>query len=48
MWGSDWPVVNLSGSYARWFAATVALLAGRTPDERAWVMGGTARRFYGL
>ena len=48
MWGSDWPVVNLSGSYARWFAATVALLAGRTPDERAWVMGGTARRFYGF
>jgi L-fuconolactonase len=48
MWGSDWPVVNLSGSHARWFAATVALLAKRTPDERAWVMGNTARKFYGL
>jgi L-fuconolactonase len=48
MWGSDWPVVNRSGSYARWFAASVALLAGRAPEEREWVMGGTARRFYGF
>jgi L-fuconolactonase len=48
MWGSDWPVVNLGGSYQRWFAATVALMAGLTPQERAAIMGGTARRFYGL
>lgn len=48
MWGSDWPVVNLSGSYQRWFAATVALMAGLTPQERAAIMGGTARKFYGL
>jgi L-fuconolactonase len=48
MWGSDWPVVNLGGSYQRWYAATVALMAGLTPQERAAIMGGTARRFYGL
>jgi len=48
MWGSDWPVVNLGGSYQRWFAATVALMARLTPQERAAIMGGTARRFYGL
>jgi len=48
MWGSDWPVVNLAGSYQRWFAASVALMAGLTPDERAAIMGGTARKFYGL
>jgi L-fuconolactonase len=48
LWGSDWPVVNLSGSYQRWFAATRALLAGLTPQERAAIMGGTARKFYGL
>jgi L-fuconolactonase len=48
MWGSDWPVVNLAGSHARWFAATVELLSRRTPEERAWVLGKTARRFYGL
>ena len=48
MCGSDWPVVNLGGSYQRWYAATVALLAGLTPQERAAIMGGTARKFYGL
>jgi len=48
MWGSDWPVVNLGGSYQRWFAASVALMAGLTPQERAAIMGGTARKFYGL
>ena len=48
MWGSDWPVVNLGGSYQRWYAATVALMAGLTPHQRAAIMGGTARRFYGL
>ena len=48
MWGSDWPVVNLAGSYQRWFAATKALLAGLTPQERNAIMGGTARKFYGL
>jgi len=48
MWGSDWPVVNLGGSYQRWYAATVALMAGLTPQERAAIMGGTARKFYGL
>ena len=48
MWGSDWPVVNLGGSYQRWFAASVALMAGLTPQERAAILGGTARKFYGL
>ncbi len=48
MWGSDWPVVNLCGSYQRWYAATVALMAGLTSQERAAIMGGTARKFYGL
>ncbi len=48
MWGSDWPVVNLGGSYQRWYAATVALMAGLTPQERNSIMGGTARKFYGF
>ncbi|MEP7209054.1 MAG: amidohydrolase family protein [Casimicrobiaceae bacterium] len=48
MWGSDWPVVELAGGYARWRAASVALLADLAPAERAAVLGGTARRFYGL
>ncbi len=48
MWGSDWPVVNLAGTYQSWFAATVAITAGWSTEDRAALMGGTARRFYGL
>ena len=48
MWGSDWPVVNLTATYQSWYAATVALSASWTADEKAALMGGTARRFYGL
>jgi L-fuconolactonase len=48
IWGSDWPVLNLAGTYQSWFAATVALTAGWSPEDRASLMGNTARRFYGL
>ena len=46
LWGSDWPVVDLAGGYARWFAAAEALLAGFSPDERAGIFGGNAARIY--
>ena len=45
MWGSDWPVVNLAGGYARWRQAAEALLPAHT---HAAILGGTAARFYGL
>ena len=48
MWGSDWPVVNLAGGYARWRASSLELLQGLTRGERAAVLGGTAAAFYGL
>jgi L-fuconolactonase len=48
MWGSDWPVVNLAGGYARWREAAVTLLAGLPIPERDAIFGGTAREFYGL
>ena len=48
MWGSDWPVLDLVATYKSWYAATVALTAGWSPADRAALMGGTARRFYGL
>jgi L-fuconolactonase len=48
LWGSDWPVVNLAGTYQAWYAATVALTSDWAPDDKAALMGGTARRFYGL
>lgn len=48
IWGSDWPVCTLAATYSEWDATTGRLLAGLTPDERAAVLGGTARRFYRL
>lgn len=48
MWGSDWPLVNAVATYPSWYAATVALTATWSSDDRAALMGHTARRFYGL
>jgi L-fuconolactonase len=48
MWGSDWPVLTLAASYGKWVAASDELLAGLSDAERELVLGGNARRFYGL
>lgn len=43
MWGSDWPVLNLNGSYDRWFEACEAIV----PDaQKAQIFGKTAASFY--
>jgi L-fuconolactonase len=46
MWGSDWPVLDLAGDYARWLAAAETLLADLSVDEQEDVFGGTAERIY--
>ena len=46
LWGSDWPVVDLAGGYAKWLAAAEILLAELSADEKAAVFGGTAARVY--
>ncbi|MEQ8968630.1 MAG: amidohydrolase family protein [Azospirillaceae bacterium] len=48
LWASDWPPLTLAGSYARWWEITDALLSGASADERAAILGGTARTTYGL
>jgi L-fucono-1,5-lactonase len=48
VWGSDWPVLTLAATYARWNEATEQLLAGLSPQARNAVRGGNAIRFYGL
>jgi len=48
MWGSDWPVLTLAAGYDEWVAVADALLTPLAIDERALVLHGTARRFYGL
>src|SRR5205814_9581262 len=44
LWGSDWPVINLAGGYAKWFAAAKTSLADLSPDEKADIFGGNAAR----
>lgn len=44
MWGSDWPVLELNGSYGNWVAAAISYLSN--PKDRERVFGGTAAEFY--
>jgi L-fuconolactonase len=48
MFGSDWPVCLLAGSYEEVVAAAEGVTAGLTAAERDEVFGGTAARVYGL
>lgn len=43
MWGSDWPVLELNGSYDSWFLAAQAIV----PEaHKAQIFGNTAADFY--
>ncbi|MCA6123860.1 amidohydrolase family protein [Bradyrhizobium sp. WSM 1704] len=46
LWGSDWPVVNLAGGYAQWFAASETLLADLSSNAKNAIFGGNAARVY--
>ncbi|MDB5076733.1 MAG: hypothetical protein JWO42_2912 [Chloroflexi bacterium] len=48
MFGSDWPVCVLAGDYARVWTETNRALEGRSEDEIAALLGGTATRVYKL
>lgn len=48
MYGSDWPVCELAGTYAQAFDALTPRLAQLSESERARVLGGSAIAFYGL
>ena len=48
VWGSDWPVLELAGSYAQWWEQTQQLLAPLSVQEQAAVMSENARRLYRL
>jgi L-fuconolactonase len=48
VWGSDWPVLEMAGSYAQWWAETRQLLAGLSPQAQDAMMDGNARRLYRL
>lgn len=48
IWGSDWPVLELAGSYAAWHQDSLQLLAHLPPAHRACVLGGNAAQMYRL
>ena len=48
VWGSDWPVCTLGGGLSTWVAATQALVAGASADERARLFSGNAKRVWRL
>jgi L-fuconolactonase len=48
MWGSDWPVLTLAGSYGDWVEVSHALIGELSPTEQSQLWHGSARAFYGL
>lgn len=46
MFGSDWPVCLLAGTYAQVLGIVQARIAALSESERASVLGGNAERFY--
>ena len=48
MFGSDWPVCLLAGSYERTFESLTSNLDQLSADEKVQILGGTAMEFYGL
>jgi L-fuconolactonase len=50
LWGSDWPVLRLAGSYDAWLAMAQRLCTAQGADGAAMgaIFGGNARRFYRL
>ena len=48
MYGSDWPVCELAGSYARVHSALDEIVGTLSQSEKAQIFGGTAQSFYKL
>ncbi|MEY4317657.1 MAG: hypothetical protein RI902_1465 [Pseudomonadota bacterium] len=48
MWGSDWPVLELAGSYATWRNLTLDILKSHTPESQRKILALNALRMYGL
>ncbi len=48
MFGSDWPVCTLAGTYAHVTGIVSDYTQALSSEEQAHVWGGTARKFYGL
>jgi L-fuconolactonase len=48
MYGSDWPVCTVAGTYGQVHEAALSVLGDLTDEERGWVMGRSATLAYQL
>jgi L-fuconolactonase len=48
MFGGDWPVLTLAGTYSQWVAVVDEAVSGATVAEKRKLFADTARRFYRL
>lgn len=48
MWGSDWPVVNLSASYPSWLEQVETFVKPLTTQEQQNIWATTAQKFYAI
>jgi L-fuconolactonase len=48
MFGSDWPVCTVAGTYSQVVEIVAAYVGSLSKDEQAAIWGETARAFYGL
>lgn len=48
VWGSDWPVVNMTSDLPSWIGITREILSPLSPDEQSAIGSYTAKRLYAL
>jgi L-fuconolactonase len=48
IWGSDWPVLELAGSYSAWRKFSQQLISRCSASEQALIFGENAKRIYQL
>jgi L-fuconolactonase len=46
MFGSDWPILNISGDYNKVWEETNKAIKYLSEEEKAFILGGTASEFY--
>ena len=46
LWGSDWPVLNMAGSYSGWVSQSERLIGKHLPGHASAIWAGNAERIY--
>ena len=46
LWGSDWPVLNMAGSYSKWASQSERLIGKHLPGHERAIWAGNAERIY--